>query len=73
MKAYVDTNVLVAASIQEDHHHVQAFDLVKKAKEGVLQGCIRARLHAQRERFSGVSPDGFSTQNRRSLNVSGRR
>ena len=40
MKAYVDTNVLVAASIEEHQHHVQAFDLVKAVKKGRLQGCI---------------------------------
>lgn len=40
MKAYFDTNVLVAASVQEHQHHVLAFDLVKAVKERALEGCI---------------------------------
>jgi predicted nucleic acid-binding protein len=40
VKAYLDTNVLVAASVQEHQHHVQAFDLVKAVREKALQGCI---------------------------------
>ena len=40
MKVYLDTNVLVAASVQEHPHHVPAFDLVKAVKEGALQGAI---------------------------------
>ena len=40
MKAYIDTNVLVAASVQEHQHHVQSFDLIKAVKDGALQGCI---------------------------------
>ena len=40
MKAYLDTNVLVAASVEDLQHHVPAFDLVKAVKEGDLQGCI---------------------------------
>ena len=40
MKAYLDTNVLVAASIQEHQHHAASFDLVKAVKDRGLQGCI---------------------------------
>lgn len=40
MKAYFDTNVLVAASVQDHQHHEQSFDLLKAVKEGTLQGCI---------------------------------
>lgn len=40
MKVYLDTNVLVAASVQDHPHHVQAFDLVKAVKEGTLHGSI---------------------------------
>lgn len=40
MKAYLDTNVLVAASVQEHPHHEQSFDLLKAVKERTLQGCI---------------------------------
>jgi predicted nucleic acid-binding protein len=40
VKAYLDTNVLVAASVQEHPHHEQSFDLLKAVKERTLQGCI---------------------------------
>ena len=40
MKVYLDTNVLVAASVQEHPHHLQSFDLVKAVKEGTFEGCI---------------------------------
>jgi predicted nucleic acid-binding protein len=40
VKAYLDPNVLVAASVQEHPHHVPSFDLVKAVKEGALRGCI---------------------------------
>ena len=40
MKAYLDTNVLIAASVREHEHHVQAFDLVKAVKDGGVKGCI---------------------------------
>ena len=36
MKAYLDTNVLVPASVQAHHHHAQAFDVVKAVKDGDL-------------------------------------
>lgn len=38
MKAYFDTNVLVAASVQEHQHHSQSFDLIRAVKEGRLLG-----------------------------------
>ena len=40
MRVYLDTNVLVAASVQEHQHHLQSFDLVKAVKEGTFEGCI---------------------------------
>lgn len=40
MKAYLDTNVLVAASVQDHQHHLQSFDLVKAVKAGTFEGCI---------------------------------
>jgi len=36
VKAYVDTNVLVAASIQEHQHHVQGFRFGQGGEEGTL-------------------------------------
>ncbi len=38
MKAYFDTNILVAASIQDHQHHEQSFDLIRAVREGALQG-----------------------------------
>jgi predicted nucleic acid-binding protein len=40
VKVYLDTNILIAASVQEHQHHVQSFDLVKAVKEGSIEGCI---------------------------------
>ena len=40
MKAYFDTNILVAASVQEHQHHVLSFDLVKAVKKGTFEGCV---------------------------------
>ena len=40
MKVYLDTNVLIAASVEGHRHHVQSFDLVKAAMEGSVAGCI---------------------------------
>jgi predicted nucleic acid-binding protein len=40
VKAYLDTNVLVAASVEDHQHHIQSFDLVQAIKGGHLQGCI---------------------------------
>jgi predicted nucleic acid-binding protein len=58
VKAYLDTNVLVAASIQEHRHHVQAFDLVKRVKEGALQGCIST--HGLAEFYSVLTRAPFT-------------
>jgi predicted nucleic acid-binding protein len=40
VKAYLDTNVLVASCVQEHPHHLQAFNLVQRVKERKLAGCI---------------------------------
>jgi predicted nucleic acid-binding protein len=40
VKAYLDTNILVAACVQEHQHHEQSFDLLKAVKDGHLQGCV---------------------------------
>jgi predicted nucleic acid-binding protein len=40
VKVYLDTNVLIAASVEEHQHHPQSFDLIKAVKEGALSGCI---------------------------------
>lgn len=58
MKAYLDTNVLVAASVQEHQHHVQSFDLVKAVKEGALQGCIST--HGLAEFYSVLTRAPFT-------------
>lgn len=58
MKVYLDTNVLVAASVEEHQHHVQAFDLVKAVKEGVMQGCIST--HGLAEFYAVLTRAPFS-------------
>ncbi len=40
MKVYLDTNVLIAASVESHQHHLQSFDLLKAVKNGKLQGCV---------------------------------
>jgi predicted nucleic acid-binding protein len=40
VKVYLDTNVLIAASVEGHRHHVQSFDLVQAVMEGSVAGCI---------------------------------
>jgi predicted nucleic acid-binding protein len=40
VKVYLDTNILIAASVPDHQHHAQSFDLVRAVKEGALEGCI---------------------------------
>ena len=58
MKVYVDTNILVAASVQEHQHHAQAFELVRKIKKGALQGYIIT--HGLAEFYSVLTRAPFS-------------
>jgi len=58
VKVYVDTNILVAASVQEHQHHAQAFELVRKIKEGALQGYIIT--HGLAEFYSVLTRAPFS-------------
>ena len=58
MKAYLDTNVLVAASVQEHGHHAPAFDLVKRVKEGAFKGCIST--HGLAEFYSVLTRAPFT-------------
>lgn len=58
MKVYLDTNILVAASVQEHQHHVQSFDLVKAVKEGDLKGCIST--HGLAEFYSVITRAPFT-------------
>lgn len=57
MKAYFDTNVLIAAFIQEHPHHAQSFRLVEKVVNGTLQGYSSA--HTLAEFFSVVTRAPF--------------
>ena len=58
MKAYLDTNLLVAASVQDHPHHVPSFDLVKAIKQGALQGCIST--HGLAEFYSVITRAPFT-------------
>ncbi len=58
MKAYLDTNVLVAGSVENHPHHVPAFDLVKAVKEGDLQGFIST--HGLAEYYAVITRAPFT-------------
>ena len=58
MRVYLDTNVLVAASVQEHQHHLQSFDLVKAVKEGTFEGCIST--HGLAEFYSVLTRAPFT-------------
>lgn len=57
MKAYFDTNVLIAAFIQEHPHHTQSFRLVEKVVNGTLRGYSSA--HTLAEFYSVVTRAPF--------------
>lgn len=58
MKVYVDTNVLVAASVQAHPHHARAFELVSSIKNGAVQGCIST--HGLAEFYAVLTRAPFS-------------
>jgi predicted nucleic acid-binding protein len=58
VKVHLDTNILVAASVQDHQHHVQSFDLVKAVKEGTLQGFIST--HGLAEFYSVITRAPFT-------------
>ena len=60
MKAYFDTNVLVAASVQGHPQHVQAFDLIEKVKEGTFRGVIST--HGSAEYYSVLTRAPFTSR-----------
>jgi predicted nucleic acid-binding protein len=57
VKAYLDTNVLVAASVGDHQHHVQSFDLVRAVKQGAVTGCIST--HGLAEYYSVITRAPF--------------
>lgn len=60
MKAYFDTNVLVAACVDEHPHHVQSFDLVRAVKEGAVKGY--SSTHGLAEFYSVITRAPFTTR-----------
>jgi predicted nucleic acid-binding protein len=58
VKAYFDTNLLVAASVEDHPHHIPAFDLVKAVQQGTLQGCIVT--HGLAEFYSVITRAPFT-------------
>ena len=58
MKVYVDTNILVAASVEAHQHHVQSFDLLKAVKEGAFEGCVST--HGLAEFYSVLTRAPFT-------------
>jgi predicted nucleic acid-binding protein len=47
VKAYLDTNVLVASSAEEHQHHARSFALMNAIKNGTLQGYISTHVLAE--------------------------
>lgn len=58
MRVYLDTNVLVAASVEQHQHHLQSFDLVKAVKECTIEGCIST--HGLAEFYSVLTRAPFT-------------
>lgn len=58
MNAHLDTDVLVAAFLQEHRHHVQSFDLIKAVKDGAMRGCVST--HGLAEFYSILTRASFS-------------
>jgi predicted nucleic acid-binding protein len=57
MKAYLDTNILVAASVRAHPHHGPALDLVEAVIDRALAGCIST--HGLAEYYSVVTRTPF--------------
>jgi predicted nucleic acid-binding protein len=58
VKVYLDTNILVAASVEAHPHHVPSFDLLKAVKDEALQGCIGT--HGLAEFYSVITRAPFT-------------
>lgn len=58
MKAYLNTDVLAAASVESHPHHVPAFELVVAVKTRSLDGCIST--HGLAEFYSVMTRSPFS-------------
>lgn len=58
MRAYLDTNILVAASVQGHPHHSPAFALVESVKTGSIRGCVST--HGLAEYYSVLTRAPFS-------------
>jgi predicted nucleic acid-binding protein len=58
VKTYIDTNVLIAACLEEHPHHSQSFELLTKVRNSTLQGCISS--HTLAEFYSVLTRAPFS-------------
>ena len=58
MKVYVDTNVLVAGSVEGHAHHLPAFELLNAIQRKTMQGCIST--HGLAEFYSVITRTPFS-------------
>ena len=56
--AYLDTSVLVAASVKDHSHYVQASDLVAAIRAGTIRGCIST--HGLAELYSVLTRAPFN-------------
>jgi len=57
VKAYLDTNILVAASVEDHLHHVPSFGLIKAVKQGAFKGYIST--HGLAEYYSVITRAPF--------------
>jgi predicted nucleic acid-binding protein len=57
VKAYLDTNVLVAASVSDHPHHGKSFDLLKAIRDRAITGCVST--HGLAEFYSVITRAPF--------------
>jgi predicted nucleic acid-binding protein len=57
VKAYLDTNILVAASVEDHVHHAPSFSLIKAVKQGTTKGYIST--HGLAEYYSVITRAPF--------------
>jgi predicted nucleic acid-binding protein len=58
VKAYLDTNVLIAASVEAHPHHSSSFRVIEKAAGGRIDACIST--HALAGFYSVLTRAPFS-------------
>ncbi len=57
MKSYIDTNILVAACVQDHPHYIPSVELIKRVQSGELKACITS--HGLAEFYSVLTRAPF--------------